>query len=237
MNNEMTALYITAASIGFFHTLLGPDHYIPFIVMGKAGGWSMRKTAFITFLCGIGHVLGSIVLGIIGVALGIGVMKLEALESVRGNLAGWALMSFGFAYLVWGIRTAIRNMPHKHAHPHKEDDEHSHTHCHTDEHSHVHSARGKKNITPWILFTIFVLGPCEPLIPVLMYPAAKMHIAGTLAVAAIFGFATIFTMMTVVLLSLAGISFLPIARLERYSHALAGGAIFLCGFAIQFLGL
>jgi hypothetical protein len=27
------------------------------------------------------------------------------------------------------------------------------------------------------------------------------------------------------------------ARLERYSHALAGATILLCGIAIQFLGL
>ena len=30
-------LVITAASIGFIHTVLGPDHYIPFVATSKAG--------------------------------------------------------------------------------------------------------------------------------------------------------------------------------------------------------
>jgi ABC-type nickel/cobalt efflux system permease component RcnA len=237
MGSELTALYITAASIGFFHTLLGPDHYLPFIVMSKARGWSPAKTALITFLCGLGHVVGSIFLGVIGILLGVGVMKLEALESVRGNLAGWALMSFGFAYFIWGIRTMIRNKPHKHVHLHKDSDDHSHIHCHTTEHAHVHCKDGKVNITPWVLFTIFVLGPCEPLIPVLMYPAAKMSITGIIGVASIFSAVTIATMLAIVIISSLGINFIPLGRLERYGHILAGATICLCGIAIQFLGL
>ena len=40
MSNEIAILTATAASIGFFHTLFGPDHYLPFIVMAKANNWS-----------------------------------------------------------------------------------------------------------------------------------------------------------------------------------------------------
>jgi len=237
MDNELTALYITAASIGFFHTLLGPDHYLPFIVMGKARGWSMAKAGRITFLCGLGHILGSILLGILGVVFGIGVMRLEALESVRGNLAGWALIAFGLAYLVWGARQAVKNRPHRHRHIHPSDSGHAHDHTHTSEHAHIHDEGGKKNITPWVLFTIFVLGPCEPLIPILMYPAAKMSVAGLIGVTVIFGSVTIATMLGIVVMSYMGINLIPLKKLERYGHALAGAAILLCGLAIQILGL
>ena len=68
MNNELTILSITAASIGFIHTLIGPDHYLPFIVMGRAAKWSLTKTIIITFLSGIGHILSSVLLGFIGIA-------------------------------------------------------------------------------------------------------------------------------------------------------------------------
>jgi len=44
-------------------------------------------------------------------------------------------------------------------------------------------------------------------------------------------------MLGVVLLSRAGVSFLPLARIERFTHAIAGATICLCGLAIQFLGL
>jgi len=96
---------------------------------------------------------------------------------------------------------------------------------------------GETNITPWVLFTIFVLDPCEPLIPILMYPAAKSSILGVLMVAGIFGIVTILTMLIVVMLASAGLQFIPMQRMERYTHALAGAAIFLSGMAIQFLGL
>jgi nickel/cobalt exporter len=76
MSQELTILTITAVSMGFFHTLFGPDHYIPFIVMAKARKWSLIKTSCITFLCGVGHIGSSVLLGMIGVALGIAVTKL-----------------------------------------------------------------------------------------------------------------------------------------------------------------
>ncbi|MBU1006339.1 MAG: sulfite exporter TauE/SafE family protein [Candidatus Omnitrophica bacterium] len=236
MKSGLLALYVTAASIGFIHTLLGPDHYLPFIVMSKARKWSLAKTGFLTFVCGIGHIMSSVVIGVIGIIFGVAVMRLETLEAGRGNLAGWALLAFGFAYFVWGLHQAIKNKPHKHIHSHINFEGHSHGHSHASEHAHVHEDE-KKNITPWILFTIFVLGPCEPLIPILMYPAAKNSIVGLIGVTAIFGTVTILTMLTIVMVSSFGINFLPMGKLERYSHALAGAAILLCGIAINFLGL
>ena len=236
MSGELTILTITAASMGFFHTLLGPDHYLPFIVMARARKWSPIKTTWITVLCGIGHILSSVLLGIIGIALGIAVTKLEAVESLRGGLAAWALIAFGLVYFVWGLRRALRNRPHKHWHVHVEDD-HIHRHIHAREHIHVHEKEGATNLTPWILFTIFVFGPCEPLIPILMYPAAKSSPFGLVLVTSVFGGVTIMTMLSVVLISSLGVNLLPLGRLERYAHALAGATICLCGMTIQFLGL
>ncbi|MZP56571.1 MAG: hypothetical protein GT600_14080, partial [Bacteroidales bacterium] len=71
MNDSITLLSATAVSIGFLHTLLGPDHYLPFIVLSEAKKWTVRKTMLITFLCGIGHVLSSVVLGLLGIGIGI----------------------------------------------------------------------------------------------------------------------------------------------------------------------
>ena len=237
MPNELTILLLSAASIGFFHTLMGPDHYIPFVAMAHSRKWSSMKTLWITALCGVGHIASSVLLGIVGIALGIAVTRLEFVESFRGNIAAWALIGFGLMYCAWGIRRALRNRPHRHLHIHKDGDFHVHEHVHTEEHVHVHQVEGKNNITPWILFTIFVFGPCEPLIPILMYPAAKNSIWDLVLVTAVFGGVTVATMIGAVMISRIGTSLLPLARFERYSHALAGATIFLCGLAIQFLGL
>jgi sulfite exporter TauE/SafE len=235
MNAELNALVITAASIGFFHTILGPDHYLPFVMMAWSRKWSATKTGVITLLCGLGHIAGSVVLGLIGVAAGLAVNKLEIAESLRGNVAAWLLIAFGLAYLVWGLRRAYRNQPHDHHHSHAPQGTHTHEHTHHEEHAHVHN--DKASIAPWALFVIFVFGPCEPLIPILMYPAAKSSVFGLVLVTLVFGVVTVATMMGMVLLSVAGVSFLPMTRLQRFSHVIAGATILLCGLAIQFLGL
>jgi ABC-type nickel/cobalt efflux system permease component RcnA len=238
MTIDLTMLLVTAASIGFLHTLLGPDHYIPFIVMAKAQRWSMTKTALITALSGAGHVLSSVVLGFVGIACGVALSRFEFFESVRGDVAVWILIAFGLVYTVWGIRRAIRNKPHEHVHLHSDGEAHDHEHTHREEHLHVHEKGGKVvNLTPWILFTILVFGPCEPLIPILMYPAAKSSFTGLAAVVFVFSFCTIATMLTLVFVSVYGLSFIPGPRWERYSHAIAGATIFFCGVTIQALGL
>lgn len=237
MNVELSVLIITAVSIGFFHTILGPDHYLPFIMMSWARKWSRVKTAFITFLCGLGHIASSVVLGLIGVSMGLAVKKMELIESARGNLAAWLLIAFGLAYLVWGLRRAYRNQPHMHTHVHTDDAAHTHQHSHHLEHSHVHNGKSASSITPWTLFVIFVFGPCEPLIPLLMYPAAKNSFFSVLLVALVFGTATISTMLGIVFLASAGVNLLPLSKVQRFAHVIAGATIFLCGLAIQFLGL
>jgi sulfite exporter TauE/SafE len=104
------------------------------------------------------------------------------------------------------------------------------------EHTHVHVS-SYRALTPWILFTIFVFGPCEPLIPLVMVPAAEHSMAGVAMVASVFAVTTISTMLFVVVASSYGLSRLPLRPLERYSHALAGLSIFLCGGAIKVFGI
>jgi len=237
MTSETALLLGTAVSIGFFHTITGPDHYLPFIAMSKARQWNLAKTLFITFVCGLGHILGSVILGFVGIFLGVAVLRLENVEATRGDLAAWFLIIFGLTYAIWGWHKAIRHKSHKHVHIHEDGEAHSHVHSHLGTHSHVHFSKKKKNITPWVLFTIFVLGPCEPLIPILMYPAAKGSLALVVTVTMVFGLTTIATMMGVVILSYASLTQLSFGRMEKYSHAIAGVSIFLCGSAIKFLGL
>lgn len=212
MTDGLAILAFTAVSVGFFHTLFGPDHYVPFVVLAKTGRWSVMKISWITVLCGLGHILSSVGIGLAGVVLGIPIAKIESLQSHRGDIAAWALIAFGLVYLVWGIRKVIKvkvsDMP-----------------------------VGSEKMTPWILFLIFIFGPCELLIPLVMYPAAKSSVVGVALVAGVFGLATILTMLTIVLLLYFGINLLPLEKLDRYSTALAGAAISLCGILIHFFGL
>lgn len=237
IEKEVWVLAGTAATLGFVHTVIGPDHYLPFIVLSRARRWPLPKTMLISFLCGLGHVLSSVALGLAGIALGVAVARLEGVESVRGSLAAWLLISFGFAYFIWGLRRALKKRPHAHAHSHPGTGEHIHAHIHRSDHTHLHGRREKASLTPWVLFTIFVFGPCEPLIPLVMYPAARHNTPGVILVAATFGLTTIATMLTLIALSSWGLSFVSLGKLERYVHALAGAMIFVSGVTVQFLGL
>ncbi len=233
MGNETFVLISTAASIAFFHTLLGPDHYLPFVMMARARKWTIFKTTWVTLVCGLGHVLSSVFLGVVGITFAVAVFKLESIESIRGDFAAWALIVFGLSYFVWGMHKIYRGKAgHSHlfgAHKH-----HYHDHDHSGSADESHE---KNETTPWLLFVIFVLGPCEPLIPLLMYPAARNSTMDVIYVAVVFGVITIVTMLGVVLASVWGISKIDFGRMEKYVHPVSGLAIFLSGLAIVFLGL
>jgi sulfite exporter TauE/SafE len=236
MDSSITLLSVTAVSLGFLHTLLGPDHYLPFIVLSQAKQWSTRKTIIITFVCGLGHVLSSVVLGLIGIGVGISMNKLVAAESFRGNIAGWLFIAFGLVYMIISIRNLVKRHRHTHNHFHLGGEHHEHEHNHTSQHTHLHE-KDVVSTTPWILFLIFVFGPCEPLIPILMYPASQNNIGGTILVSVLFSAVTIATMMSIVLAFKMGFSRINLKPVEKYNHLIAGSIIFFSGIAIQFLGL
>ena len=219
MSDDLILLVFTAASVGFFHTLVGPDHYLPFIALARARKWSLGRTVRITLLCGLGHVSSSVLLGAIGIALGSSVTRLEMVEGRRGDMAAWLLIAVGLIYLAWGLRRATRlpgvNRPRDPS----------------------RFPLGSALLTPWSLFVIFVLGPCEPLIPVLMVPAATSSFAAVALVAAAFAAATLATMSGLVVVGRYGVSRVPLGGFERYGHAMAGATILLCGVGIRFLGL
>ncbi|MFQ5681004.1 MAG: sulfite exporter TauE/SafE family protein [Candidatus Omnitrophota bacterium] len=239
MTNGAFILLGSALAVAFIHTLLGPDHYLPFIVLSRARGWGRAKTAVVTIICGLGHVLSSALLGVVGIALGVGLSRLNAVEALRGDIAAWCLLAFGFTYFIWGLRRALRNKPHSHLHSHYRgySFKHYHPHRHYREHSHPHGVSQNSSLTPWILFTIFVFGPCEPLIPLVFYAAARWGLVFALTLTAIFSLATIFTMLVMVFVLSGQLSRLSAPRMARYSHAAAGLAIFACGAAIKFLGM
>jgi cadmium resistance protein CadD (predicted permease) len=187
---------------------------MPFAAIGKAQKWPKAKLAFITFVSGIGHVGSSILVGAIGILLGFSLSRLSAAESHRGEIALWLLIGFGIAYTVWGLKKA-RDYNHEHVDAEK---------------------LKSKTVTMWTLFAIFVLGPCEPLIP-LMFLATDYGWAGILVTSLTFSIVTIFMMLAQSLLAYAGIQLIRHDITERYSHAFAGFVIFLTGAFVMVLGI
>ena len=238
MTPEIWVLCGTAATIAFVHTLMGPDHYLPFVAMAKSRDWSVARALRTTLVCGAGHIVGSVLLGVVGIYASIQLGALEAIEGYRGDLAAWALVSVGLVWMAWGLRRGYRKHSHSHWHSHGEL-HHCHEHNHAHEHAHAHNVEAgeKRSITGWAIFIVFVLGPCEPLIPILMFPAAKESFIGIAAVTSVFAVVTVLTMLGAVALSVWGLKSVRLPAVERYSEAIAGCTIMMCGLSIAVLGL
>ena len=100
ISREIWMLAGTAATLGLVHTVIGPDHYLPFIVIGRARNWPLRKTLMVSFLAGLGHILSSVVLGFLGIGLGLAVARLERYSHA---LAGLMILLSGLAVQFLGL--------------------------------------------------------------------------------------------------------------------------------------
>lgn len=231
MSSELTALLGTAIGISLLHTLAGPDHYLPFIALAKARGWTVRRTLFWTAVCGCGHVWSSVLLGLVAASIGWSLSKTDWVEGIRGDVAGISLLVFGAVYFVWGLLRARKAQRHKHF------DVYDDGSVYVFEHKHGEAVAPKERhaVTPWVMFLIFLLGPCEPMIPLLYVPAVHQSLYGMMLLIAVYTFFTLLMMMTMVLLGYYGFSFLASQKLERYMHTLGGAAIALCGAGIVFM--
>ena len=232
MQGEMPILIMAAASIACLHTVTGPDHYIPFIALSRSRGWSFSKTIFWTICCGCGHVWSSVLLGLGGAAVGWSLSKITLFENVRGGIAGWCMLFFGLCYGLWGIYRSKQNKPHKHFDMYEDGSMYVYEH----KHGQVAPVKERHKVTPWVMFIIFLLGPCEPMIPLLYFPAAKNSWPAMLVLIIVYTACTLLSMILMVVLGYFGFSFLKTEKLERHMHTIGGLTIFICGTGMIFIG-
>ena len=217
---ETTTLLLGAtASLAIVHTLLGVDHSLPFVALGRARGWTLARTLLVTAVCGAGHVASSVAIGALGVALGIATDALLWLESARGELAAALLIGFGLAYAAWAVWSRLRGRSV----------------------SHLHAGMGGRpdasRVTPWALFIVFVLGPCEPLIPLMVVPGIAGDWLTVAAVVGVFGLLTVAVMLLTVAAAYSGVGLLAGSRLTRHADVAAGMVVAASGAAVLWLGL
>lgn len=217
MNEETTlaALLLTAVLTGMIHTIAGPDHYLPFVAISKSRNYGWSKTLFWTILCGIGHVGSAIVLalGFILFAEILTESRLEWLEAWRGDIAAYAMIGMGAALILHSLHKRWKHRAETHSHP-----------------------ENNSSLSYWVVFIIFVLGPCEALLP-LLTASAVLGTMSVILVALTFSVATIVTMLAAVITGRFGLNVLRFPWLERFAPEIAGGTVMLCGLAIVCLGL
>lgn len=232
MSPDVQALLLTAITIACLHTISGPDHYLPFIALSKTGRWSIGKTIGWTLACGMGHVISSVLLGLGGAALGWSFTAISGLENIRGSLAGWLMLVLGLLYTAWALYRLYKKKQHKHFDMEKDGSLYVYEH----QHNAAAVPQQRFRVTPWALFIIFILGPCEPMIPLLFYPAAQSDWPTMVLLIAVYTVCTLAIMLLMVLLGFYGLAFTRTQQLERYVHVIGGVTIVICGAGMLWMG-
>jgi ABC-type nickel/cobalt efflux system permease component RcnA len=222
-------LLATTAATAAFHTLI-PDHWLPFVLVGRARRWSARTTAVVSGFSAFIHTLLSIALGLLALRLGQTAAHAVGERLERGS--GLLLVVFGAAYALWAWRKG------GHFHPggallHSENEKArcdgsegfvDHLHYHADD-AWIRADAGKGAIP---LAMIVGLNPCVLLLPIMVATAEE----GAGAVALVTLTYSVTTIALMVGLSVAGVTGsrrLSVPPVARHMEAASGVLIALCG--------
>lgn len=120
MSATTPALLAAAAGVGFGHAIL-PDHWVPLAVVGRTRRYPLARVARLSGIAGVAHVLVSIVLG--GVIVAVGLQFRSTVQSAQDTIIGCVLILTGLGF------AALELTGHGHHHDHDDSHEH-HEHPH-----------------------------------------------------------------------------------------------------------
>jgi ABC-type nickel/cobalt efflux system permease component RcnA len=224
-------LPLTAAATALFHTLI-PDHWLPFVLVGRARGWSARTTAAVSGFSAVVHTLLSIALGLLALRLGQFGARVVGERLERGS--GVLLVAFGAAYALWAWRKG------GHFHPggallhdrNEKDGCDGHEGSVGSEHLHYHAdgawIRRDSGMGAISLALIIGLNPCVLLLPI-MVATAEQGAAAIALVTSAYSVTTIALMVGLSVAGVAGTRRLPVPAVARHMETASGILIALCG--------
>jgi len=131
MSSTTPALLAAAAGVGLGHAIL-PDHWVPLAVIGRTRRYPLARVARLSLLAGIAHVMVSLLLGAIIVAIGL--QFRSAIEGAQNAIVGTILILTGVGFAVF----ELTGRGHGHSHEHGDGHSHEHGHAHAHDHSHAH---------------------------------------------------------------------------------------------------
>lgn len=121
MSANGPAILAAAAGVALGHAIL-PDHWVPLAVLSRTRRYPLGRVARLSGLAGIAHVLVSVALG--GVIIAVGLQFRAAIEHAEGSIVGSLLIATGIGFLIF----ELTGHGHSHSHSHDQDDTHDHDH-------------------------------------------------------------------------------------------------------------
>ncbi len=231
---KLSLLVSTAIATSALHMLI-PDHWLPFVLIGRARSWSAKRTAFVSGISALVHTALSALLGLASLVVG-----LEASRAVGERIevsSGVLLIVFGLVYAAWAWR--------KGGHFHPGGDR---VHGAIDGHDHEGRAAERRGGRPYpadqdiirggpqrgemALALIVGLNPCVLILPLVFATAGSgpVAVAGVLVAYCVTTVAIMVTMSVIGVLAARAIPVPPIAmQMETASGLLiaAAGIAFL----------
>ena len=202
-----------AALVSAVHGLL-PNHWAPFVLIGRAQGWNLSRTLRVMLAAGVAHtaVSGGIALAI----LLLGVALQPVLEPVSHVLPAIILIGSGLVYLAMDL--AHHHHPHHHADLHQE------------------AAKGMTDRAATLTLVLaLALSPCEAMVPIFVSAAPFGDVWFVLLLTVLSGLGTIGVMLVLGLLAWQGTRAIRFGWIAHHERLVIGGLLVLLG--IVTLGL
>jgi nickel/cobalt transporter (NicO) family protein len=133
MTGNGPALIAAAAGVGFGHAIL-PDHWVPLALVGRTRRYPLSRVARLSGLAGVAHVLVSIVLG--AVIIAVGLQFRSSIQHAQDTIVGCVLIATGIGFAA--LELAGHGHHHDHEHGHDDHDHGAPDHPHEADHQHDH---------------------------------------------------------------------------------------------------
>lgn len=228
------ALVATAVGTALFHTLI-PDHWLPFVLIGRSRGWTVGRTALISGFSAIVHTVLSFLLG--AAAVLIGQASAETLGHALEHASHLLLIVFGVVYAIWSWRKGGHFHPggvHAHGaepdrgcHGDEGDTDPEHLHYHAD----VNLIRGHTGPQGWWLAFIIGANPCLLLMP-LIVKTAPQGAGPVFLVTLAYAVPTILLMVGLSALGVSGIMKIRPPGAARHMEAASGLLVAILGIVL-----
>lgn len=207
----MWQIFIGSISLSLIHALI-PNHWIPFVTIGKSERWTTSETLTTAAIAGIAHILSTVIIGIVVGFIGFQLAGyFEVITTVVGPVI---LVGIGVIYLFIDLYWSRRHHHH---------------------HNHLIENKGKSRaaiITSLAIAMFF--SPCIEL-EAYYFQAGTLGWTGILTVSGVYLIVTVTAILALVWLGIKGIGMIKSDFLERHNKSLSGAVLIILGILAFFV--
>lgn len=194
--------------LAFVHALI-PNHWLPLVAVARAENWKQKDITVITFMAALGHVLGTVALGLVLGAIG------KELQQEYGSIIH---VVSSILLIVFGLIYYTVNLPHHHHSSQKD------------------VAQYKRSKRKWILIFIVMmfLSPCLE-VESLFLSAGAYGMGLVTLLSVIYAIVSISGILLLVNLGYKGVNLLSAHFIEHNEKRISGVVLILVGIISFFL--